>query len=417
MTPKEEGARQMKLSEQLKSSWDIFDAVEAVKNWRALLLLIGGIVVAFLLLYAGMSTGNTIIICFSVLLAMAIFLYSWNAVGIMLYDNAASGMRTKVSDALLRSLCSGHRLLMLIVISVCGYLVAMLLMALIMLLGRIPGIGTFFTFVTAPVSTIVLGGLWFLCTYLLLPLASVCVWNGDTLGRTLSTTFLLIRHRFMSVLVREVFLVFFSILVGGIIVVCLSMGALTTARVGASLAQRSAVNDISSMEERDFDNVNPMMAPGMYPRRPGMIPGGGFGGDPGGPFGGGMAGIPGMGGMGDGVSQLIAGGSGLLIIFCIASFLPALILAQGLCLIYLSSIKGLDLSRGEAAFRENVANARKRIADARMAAEKAAEEARAKNEQDSAGGDAPAASDVCPRCKFKLADDDVFCPNCGQKRA
>ncbi len=399
----------MKLSEQLKSSWDIFDAVEAAKNWRALLLLICGMIASLLLLFAGISTHSITITGFAILIAAAVCLYSWNAVGIMLYDNAASGIKTKVSDALLRSICSGHRLIVLLIISVCGYLIAVLLMSLFMLLGRIPGIGTFFTFISTPVSTIVLGGLWFLCTYLLLPLASASIWNGDTLGRVLSNTFLLIRNRFMSVLVREVFLVFFTILVGGILFACLSVGGLTTTGIGASVARQSAVQEIGEMGERDFGNVNPMM-PGGF--------GGGLNPQPfeGADRRGDLGELLGMGAMGNGfVSQLIAGGSGLLLIFCIASFIPALIMAQGMCLIYLSSIKGRALEKGEAALRENVASAKKRCAEARMAAERAAEEARARNSEKSGMENPPASSRICPKCNSKLEDDDVFCPNCGHK--
>src|SRR3990172_2452393 len=99
------------IPDQFRHVGSLLNALDAVRNWRALALLaltlVASVGVFFLLnsLHMGWTT------LLALLLALAVSFYGVGAVGIMLMHKAQTGEALSIGDAVMRSLAISHRLM------------------------------------------------------------------------------------------------------------------------------------------------------------------------------------------------------------------------------------------------------------------------------------------------------------------
>ncbi len=416
LPPNDRGAARPGLSTTLSS---MLSAIDAFKNVRAMVLLaltfvasalIGG---AFAALAA--STHSSVIGFIGFLLAVGIVFYGLNAVGIMMMKDAQGLTQQSISDAVLLSLYTSHRVLAVAVLEGLIVLGAVLAIALVLFVCKIPFLGPLLYTVVFPLSAIILGVLVFSLFYVMLPLTGPAVWNGSTVFQVIARLSLVVRTRLIEVVLSLVLLFLMAGFVSLVIFGVIGTGVMMTAAMSAGIL---SMGDIGT---------------------------GGMG----------MAGMMGMmmGGAGGG-GYAIAGGLGGGLLVAIASVIPALIMTKGVCLIYLNTTRGLDFAASEAQIGDGLAAVKRRAEEARERARQLAEQHRpatAGNDANTgpavvpptAPTSAPASSTSpplaplsalpsglpsglppasaaaaglsCPNCHVAVSPDDVFCGNCAHK--
>lgn len=392
----------MSISDSAKSSLSLLDAVEAVKNWRALLLLLGTVLVAVLCFAAFAALGKPVLIAIGALLAWAIFFYGCNAVGIMIFDSVNSGYQPAMTHAIVRSLGTSHRLLGVQLLGMLAFLAALLVAAMLLFTGKIPGIGPLFSFVFTPLSAIMLGFLWFVLTYVLLPFASVAIWSGETVMSALGNLIAIAKERLLTVVLQQMFLLFIATIAALVLLGMLLVGSGLTSAISDSV----------------------------------LSIGGGFGGGFDGGYGGGYG--RGYGGHDMNLIDILLeglgivmtpGSSGLAVAFGLALVLPGLIAIQGMCQIYIAAIQGLDLESAKNSLQGGLAQVKDRMKEAQRTAQAAAESARRNaqqpQQQPETGQQAyqqpvqpttqAPPTNACAICGEPLNEGDKFCGGCGNK--
>ena len=364
----------------------LLSAIDAFKNVRAMILLaltfaasalIGG---AFAALAA--STQSGVLGFVGVLLALGIVFYGLNAVGIIMMKDAQGLSQISLVDAVMLSLYSSHRVLVVAILEGLIVLGAVLAIAIILFVCKIPFLGPILYTVVFPLSAIVLGVLVFSLFYVMLPLTGPAVWNGSTVFQVIARLSLVVRTRLIEVVLSLIVLFFMAGFVSLVIFGVLGIGVMMTAGMSAG---------ILSIAEGGMGGIMAMMSNG----------GGGY---------------------------AIAGGIGGGLLFAIASVIPALIMTKGVCLIYLNTTRGLDFAASEAQIGDGLASVKRRAEEARERARQMAEQHRpvtaatgtptaTASPPVTSPGVAPfaAAGLTCPNCQAAVAPEDVFCGNCAHK--
>ena len=302
----------------------LFQAVNGLRNRRALVALIGctvsGVLVAGLLLALSGVLGMV-----ASLLAFLVYLVAVgtgvNAAGLLHMDHARGISPRSTVDALVYGLACIPKLIVLGIALFLVELAVFLVIALVLLVCKIPFLGPLLFTVVFPVSVVVAGitifGL-FLCMVLSLP----AIWQGATIMRALSQTLAIARSRLIEAILLLVFVWLLSFAVALIIFSVLGAGLIPTLGLSASIV--------------------------------------GFSG-----MGGGLGSVMGMaqGFGGEGAGHAIAGLIGTTVLWAIAASLVLQVYLLGLCLVYLRVTEGLDLSATEEALRQKLDEARKRAAD------------------------------------------------------
>ena len=293
----------------------LFQAVNGLRNRRALVALIactvGGVLIAGLLVAMGSMLAS--------LLAFLVYLVAIgtgvNAAGLLHMDNARGISPRSTVDALVAGLMCIPKLIVLGIGLFLVELAVFLVIALMLVVCKIPFLGPLLFAVVFPVSVVV-AGIAFFGVFLCMVLSLPAIWQGATIMRALSQTLAIARSRLVEAVLLLAFVWLLSFAVALIIFSVLGAGLIPTLSLSASIVGFSL--------------------PGM----------GGFGG-----LGGG------------GVGQMIAGGLGLAVLWAVAASLVLQVYLLGLCLVYLRVTEGLDLSAAEAALRQKLDEARKRAAD------------------------------------------------------
>ena len=301
----------------------LFQAVNGLRNQRALVALIGcavtGVLVAGLLVAMssalGMLAGLLAFLVYVVAVGTGV-----NAAGLLQMDHARGISPRSTVDALVQGLMCIPKLIVLGIALFAVELGVFLVIALLLLLCKIPFLGPLLFAIVFPVSVVVAGitifGV-FLCMVLSLP----AIWQGATIMRALSQTLAIARSRLVEAVLLLVFVGFLSFAVGLIIFGVLGAGFLPTIGMSASIVGFSGLGGFGSVM--------------------GMAQG----------FGGGGAG------------HAIAGAIGGLVLWAIAVSLVLQVYLLGLCLVYLRVTEGLDLSATEAALRQKLDEARQRASE------------------------------------------------------
>lgn len=385
------------LSQQIRSSASLLDSVDAVRNWRAVALMMVTLAAAVLVAAVGFALARLsfVFTALFVLAAYGVAFYGANAVGMMMMDEAHGQPSRPPMAALLSSLATSHRLILLLLLVGALYLVGFLALALVLFLCKIPVLGPLLYTVVFPVSVVVVGIALFAVPTVIFPLAAPAIWSGGGVLSSLSQLSAIARQRLIMVLLLMVAVAFIAFFVGSLIGAILFSGAATTALLSL-----------------------PILGKGGF--SPEMLMGGMMGM-------GGMGGMGGGGGGGHAFAALVGGG----LLFAAGFTLPGLVYLRGACTVYLRAIDGLDLAAEQAAFEEKLAAAREKARNVQAQAQAAAQQYAQRNETPPsapvapalAPTPAPAAAPVaatpvalathCPACNGEVAADDRFCGHCG----
>lgn len=400
----------------------LISATEAFKNLRALALLglsvLASVLCAVLFGWLGSRAGFWLAGLGS-LLAFVMFFYGVNAVGIMLMNEAQGQRELGMSDALLLSLYSSHRLIGVAILQFLIVIAAVAAVALILVVCKIPYLGTFlFTFVY-PITAIFLGVLVFSLFYVMFPLAGPAVWSGATVFQVIARLQVIATKKLVSVILSQLLLFVIVGFASTVIFMVLGVGlALTTSVSMPIVGGDGGAMQMSMLAMR-------MMGGGM------------------GDYGYGYGVGDGMGGAG----HMIAGGIGGGLLFAAAAVIPLLMLTKGFCLIYLNTTADLDFSKAEGQLEEKMRKAREAAEETRRRMEERAAELKKNNGPVPAGAGsagtvtastmsapadvpaslAPAGAPVvtapaaaaapraCVSCHAPLEEGAAFCGECGKK--
>ncbi len=345
------------LSQQIKNSGSLLDSIDAVRNWRAVVLLLLTLVAAALVAGLGVLLGGVsffFVFLFG-LAAYAVVFYGANAVGVMVMDEARGNPSRPMMAAVMNSLGTSHRLILVALMIGALYLVGMLALALVLLICKIPFLGpVLYTFVF-PVAAVVVGIAMFALPIVVFPLSAPSIWNGATTMQCVSQLLAIARKRLIMVLILMVAVAFISGVVGMLIGAILLTGSLTVAGLSAGILGGG------------MGGLGGMMG--------GMMMGGG--------------GMGGFGGMGGGIGgHAIAGAIGGGILYAAAFTLPGMVYLRGASTVYLRAIDGLDLASEQAEMEGKIAAAR---AKAREMQEQAQAKAQKYAQQGTVTPEAPVA--------------------------
>jgi hypothetical protein len=383
------------ISQQIRASGSLLDSIDAVRNWRAALVLLGTFVAMALVFALGGMLARFSFLLFGVfvLAAYVVLFYGANAAGMMIMDEARGQRSRAPMTAVMDSLAISHRLILVFLLLGVIYLAAFLVLALVLFLCKIPVLGPVLYAVVFPVSVVIFGIGMFALPTVVFPLSAPSIWNGASTLQCISQLLAIARKRLLLVLLLMIAVAFIAGVVAFLI--------------GAILFSGAAVVGLLSV---------PILGGGMG----GMGVGGLMGDFMGGP-GFGMGG--GMGGFGGHALGAAIGGG---ILFAIAFTLPGMVYLRGACTVYLRAIDGLDLAAEQADIDARMAavqaKAREMQAQVRAPSPPPAEPVAAPVAATVvmpavAAAGAAAAALACPQCGAGVTPSDAFCGECGHKLA
>ena len=382
----------MAIQQQLIQSASLLSAIDAIRNWRAAVLMFGSLLVTAVILVLAGSLGSSVhplvgFIFF--LLGFAALFYGANAVGIMLMDEAQGSKSRPILAALLTSLSTGHRLLLVMLMVGVTFLVGLLLMALLLLICKIPGLGPLLFAFVFPLCVVVSGIAMFSLYAVVMPLAAPSIWSGVGAMQAVSRLAAIARQRLVPVMLSMIVLLFIVFVLAGILGSIMLTGTLITGGMSAAIL--------------NFGGINPMA---VFQ----SIGGSGFGG-------------------GSGSAYVSAGSFGGSVVWAIAFSLPALVYLRGCCQVYLSNIQGVDVGQMEEQLRSTLDAAKRKAEQIKAKGEAmAAESARRVDATATAAANTFAAGSAavtrptmptpqlqCVGCGTPHIAGDLFCAGCGCK--
>ncbi|MCM2568745.1 zinc ribbon domain-containing protein [Janthinobacterium kumbetense] len=374
MTISTEAAKPLPFSSAVGS---LIEATDAIRNFRAIALLaltfIGAVLVGGVLTMLAGGMSSALLAFLGALMAFLVMFYGSNAVGILLMRDAQGQPGMSLVDAVLVSLYTSHRLIAVVFLEFLIVLAAMIAIAIILFVCKIPVLGPVLYAVVFPLSAIVLGVLVFALFYVMLPLAGPAAWSGASVFQIIARLNQIVRTKLVSVILLEVLLFLITAFVALLIFGVLGTGVSLTTGMSAGILSLGEMN--------------------MYALAAGL----------------------GRGGSGSG--YIVAAGLGGGLLMAAAAVVPGLIFTKGVCIIYLDATRNVDFSASEASLNDGLATVKKKAEEARERARALAEQASAPAAP--AAPAAPTAAPVdslqCPSCKAPVASDDVFCGECAHK--
>ncbi|MGZ8259514.1 MAG: hypothetical protein ACXWUL_03055 [Caldimonas sp.] len=321
-------ARPAGLSGQAVSS--LFQAVTGLRNHRAVVAMLGcmflGVLVAGMLMA---MTGTLGVL--APLLAFVVWVVAIgtgvNAAGLLQMDHARGISPRSTADALVYGLMCIPKLIVLALAFIAVLIAVFVVVALLLLMTKIPFLGPLLFVVVFPASVVVVGvtvvGL-LLCLVLSLP----AIWQGANITRALAQTMAIVRSRLVEAVLLLLVLSFLGFAVGLIVWVVLFAGLLPTIGMSMSIV--------------------------------------GFGG-------GGGFGMESLMGLSRGGGHAVAGAIGIALLGAIVFSLVGQVYLLGLSLVYLRVTEGLDLTASEEALRAGLDQARRRTAELGERARQAAQ--------------------------------------------
>lgn len=371
MTISTEAAKPLPFSSSVGS---LIEATDAIKNFRAIALLaltfIGAVLVGGVLMMLASSMSSVLLAFLGGLMAFLVMFYGSNAVGILLMRDAQGQPGMSLADAVLVSLVTSHRLIAVVFLEFLIVLAAMIAIAIILFLCKIPVLGPVLYAVVFPLSAIVLGVLVFALFYVMLPLAGPAAWSGATVFQIIARLNQIVRTKLVSVILLEVLLFLITSFVALLIFGVVGTGVSLTTGMSASILGLGSQLNMYSLAS-------------------------------------------GLGGSGSG--YIIAAGLGGGLLMAAAAVVPGLIFSKGVCIIYLNATRNVDFSASEASLNDGLATVKKKAEEARERARALAEQATTAATPAAALAAAPVDSLQCPSCKAPVASDDAFCGECAHK--
>jgi hypothetical protein len=411
-------------------------AVEGLRNWRAVLLSIVYLGVALLIAYLGVKLAlNTnspefFLKLFFVLAAVVAYL-GVSAVGLTLIDQAQGLPSRPLLLAVWDSFAAALRVLAVALIGAVVVLIFYVLMALVLFICKLPGLGPVLYAVAFPVLVIV-GGLLLFSISAILTMAGPAVWNGASIRGAVAMLWQIATKRTVELLISLVLLALLSGLVGAIVFAIIASGFVSVVGFSAAILDFNVSSDV-------FNLLGVLQGRNSY---------------------GGQYSFGNLAAVSDIVNYLKAAafGSSVVLILVISALNATVLL--GLNLIYLKLSADLDPSETERLIGQRLTEAREKAQALKEESQRRLEEAKEirRQQQEAAAAQAavqaqtqaamqaaaqaaiqaqaqaaaqaaaaapvapaapaanaqPAAA-LCPKCQAPIIPGDLFCGECGHK--
>jgi hypothetical protein len=351
---------------------------EALRNWRALATLMGTGVAAMVLFMALAATGNGVVIFLAVLLAYAVISIGVSATGILLMDQALELTPRSISAALMDGLFAAMRLFVIVLIGFAVALLAVLAVAIVLVVCKIPGLGGFLYALALPVCVLTLAFVY-AGLYFVFSLAGASVWSGASIRQAVSALYVIVTRRLVESALGVIVHSLILLLVGSVITVFMFAGVAAVLGLSAGILGSSVSMPSLSMMTGGASGGGGLVYGGIF-------------------------------------------GFGILFALVGAVFMSMAIL--GLNRLYLHLTRDLDLVGAEAALGERMDAAKERARAMQDEARRRTEEMR-QRAQTAKPAVSPvpvtppaakvAAVPTCPKCSEPITADDAFCGSCGHK--
>ncbi len=393
---------------RLQESGTLFKALDALTNWRAIVLLAGTLVTAIVLatilgriFLSGYGTAALIGMFLVPVIVGAVVLTGVSAAGITLWDETQGHPPRGFVNAILAGALAAFRLLMVgILVTICVVLYLVALTALMFVL-KIPAIGPLVTPILLPIAVIVTGLVLIAVFYVLMPLAAPATWQGMGVLETIAVLITVARQRLVYVVVLQLLLGLLIAVATGMVAAVMFSGGLTVFG--------SVLTVVGLDGGFDFGDATSLLTGGS-----------------------GMSGST--------ISLAIAAA----IILLLTMVPPMAMLLKGIAIVFQSASQGLDASQAAGELQRGLDRTREKMAEAKRRAEeqlaetrRRAEEAAAARREAAAAVAAAAAAatptpavqepsaapvppptlaaTVCPRCQTVAEPGAAFCDNCGAR--
>jgi hypothetical protein len=350
----------------------LLQAVTGLRNRRAVVAMLActfvGVLVAGLLFAMTPTLGFLAGLLAAIVWVVAIGT-GLNAAGLLQMDHARGISPRSTADALVYGLMCIPKLIVLALALFAVEVAVFIVIAILLLICKIPFLGPLLFTVVFPVSVVIAGvtivGL-FICLVLSLP----AIWQGASISRALAQTLAIVRGRLVEAVLLLVLVGFIGFAVGFVVFGVLAAGLMPTLGMSLSIV--------------------------------------GFGGL-------GMESIAAMSHGGGG--HAIAGVIGGALLWAIAASLVGQVYLLGLSIVYLRVTEGLDLTSAEESFRATLDEAKRRTAElgekARQATQRGGEAPGAAAASGAAAGAAgataaPAALAAAPSPALDVGTSDPF---------
>lgn len=353
----------------------LLGAFNAVRNWRAGLLLFGSIVAMALLFgvfsfFALKLAGSDLprlgraVGILGLTLGTIVVLLGFSATGILLMDQSKGLPRRSTGSALFASLVTLPRMLGLLLLELLLVFSLLLVAALLLLLCKVPVLGPALFTIVFPVCVLAIGCTWFALGFVVNPLAYPALWEGSTIRQAVLKLWFVVRHDALAVVTHLLILWAMVMLSVFVLYGVVALGTLATGAVSTAIL--------------DFNPGSPETVQYLL----GSL----------------IAGDVSLNGYG--TAALIA----TILLAGLVVVLPTLIYTQGVCLVYLQRARNIDTSEAEARLEQRMQGLRQQAAAAQEQLRRS-------------GAVAPAHVPVpprhCPGCGCAVVVNAAFCESCG----
>lgn len=386
----------------LSKSGSLLKALDALSNWRAVLLMALTMVAAMLVMMLGtklaIQLGSASLIGLFSLLSLVVFVIGYSATGFIMMDTALGQTPRGAVDALLASLFSVHRLFLAILVLGIAYILWVVVLSLLLFVCKIPALGPVLYTLIFPLGIIVSGVFTVFLFYAGGAVIAPAVWEGDSVIDTLAKVWAVAKNRFLALVILTLLLGLMIWVVGGLIIGIFFAGITLTGGLSASIlgAQMPGVGMLMGMLGGGMGDMQSMA----------MMSGGDY------------ANYSSTG-------YLTAAGIGGGALFCLVIAIPTNILVLGICINYLQLIDGLDVGAAKQELHAKLDEAKRGAMVMKTRAEELQQQRKAQKqaqntqaEPASVEAQAPVATGSnlnCPACSSAITEEDAFCGNCGSK--
>jgi hypothetical protein len=368
---------------------DLMDAFGAVRNWRAIALTLASMLVVVCLAglsgYLAMHMG--FLGFFGMLLTLAAAVVGFSAVGAQLLSESKNIAAPSLVESVLIGIASAPRLIGAAFCLLAIVLALIFALAIVLFVCKIPYLGGVLYAVVLPVGSVVLGLALFGTFNVSLAILAPAVWEGHSVFASISRLLAVLRQRPLEVLIRLFLLGCMVALTAAVVGGILSAGYLTVQGMAAAMHVGMGTPGFDGGFERYGLASDGISAFVPYSGVSGWF----YGGAPGG----------------------TGGIVGSAILFAIGSTLPMLVLIKGLCIVYLRLMSDLDLVASDALLQESLDRAREKARQAAERAaslQAAAKEAAARAQTKMATTEAPSAPPPSPAPVPALLEPDPSSP-------
>lgn len=353
---------------------DLLRALDGMRNIRAILTVIVGFILAFIVAAAGMATNSMFGILLFGLIAWLIAGFGSNAAGIVLIHQALEQEPPTISEALFGGVTSFLKLLAIFLILALVAVAYTIVVAILLFICKIPALGPLLFAILLPVL-IVVSGAAYIGLLFGAGLMAPAVWKGASIQQALVEFFSILRHRLLETIVRFFLLVLLMLLVFGVVMLILGVGMGYTVGLSAGI--------LGSEVSGGFGSLMGMM--------------------------------DGLGRIGSGNGYAYAAVFGLGILYALVLGVGFCVATMGNITIYLAVSSELDTDAMQARLQAGIAQAKQKATDM---------EQRLKTPPPAAAPAAPVvptavatvvATPSCPSCHAAIAGDDLFCGSCGHR--